>query len=387
MTPRRRLEPDELVDWLRLARSDNVGPRTFATLLERHGSAGAALEALPALARRGGSRPLAIASADAIEAERDAIARAGLDLLPSCDPDYPAPLRAIDSPPPLLLVRGRRSALAAPAVALVGSRNASAAMMTFTERLAQALGEAGYIVVSGLARGIDARAHAASLVTGTVAVLAGGHERIYPSEHEGLAARIADNGGAVISEMPVSWEPRNRDFPRRNRIVSGLSLATVVVEAAQRSGSLITARFANEQGRAVFAVPGSPMDPRAEGANALLKAGALICRGPDDLLEELEPLVARPTVFSLREPDFGPDGLYWSENLDASPESGAEPVPPLAAGTNKALILDLVGFEPVTVDDVIRASRLTAGEVRSHLFDLEAEGVLVRNGVNAVCRR
>ena len=199
------------------------------------------------------------------------------------EPEYPPALRQIDAAPPLLALRGREEALQQPAVAIVGSRNASAAGLAFADRLARGLGAAGYVVVSGLARGIDLRAQSRRSETGTIAVLAGGHARPYPPEAAPLLPRIAEYG-AVVSEMPIEWEPRGRDFPRRNRLVSGLALATVVVEAARGSGSLITARFAAEQGREVFAVPGSPLDPRAEGTNDLLREGATMCARVEDVL-------------------------------------------------------------------------------------------------------
>ncbi len=277
-----RLTEEQRFDWLRLIRSENVGPRTFRALVNQFAGARAALEALPELARRGGARrPLRIAGSEDIEQELIAARRAGVRFVALGEPEYPEMLRQIESAPPILALRGREEVLQQPAVAIVGSRNASAAGLAFTERLGRALGEAGYVVVSGLARGIDMRAHMASLGTGAIGVLAGGHARPYPPEAIGMIPRIAEFG-AVISEMPIEWEPRGRDFPRRNRIVSGLSLGVIVVEAARGSGSLITARFAGEQGREVMAVPGSPLDPRAEGCNDLLRDGARICARVED---------------------------------------------------------------------------------------------------------
>ena len=227
------------------------------------------------------------------------------------EPDYPPALQEIDSAPPILALRGQAEPLRKAAVAIVGSRNASAAGLTFAERLARGLGQAGYVIVSGLARGIDQRAHFASLETGAIGVLAGGHGKPYPSEAVPLMERMVELG-AVLSEMPVEWEPRGRDFPRRNRIVSGLALGVVVVEAARGSGSLITARFALEQNRQVFAVPGSPLDPRAEGTNDLLKQGASICTGADDVLTALEPV--RPDDRAvMREASGEPGEPLWGE--------------------------------------------------------------------------
>jgi DNA processing protein len=256
-----RLTDAQWLDWLRLIRSENVGPRTFRALVNQFGGAGAALAALPDLARRGGRPALKVATRAEAEREMEGLARLGARLVALGEPDYPRPLQAIEGAPPLLAVRGDPAVLARPAVAIVGSRNASAAGLTFTERLGRGLGDAGLVIVSGLARGIDTRAHRAALRTGMIAVLAGGLDRIYPPHNEDLLARIVDEGGAALTEMPLGWEARGRDFPRRNRLVSDLSYGVVVVEAARRSGSLITARYALEQGREVLAVPGSPLDP------------------------------------------------------------------------------------------------------------------------------
>jgi DNA processing protein len=288
-----RLTDAERFDWLRLIRSENVGPRTFRALTHTCGGIGSPLRALPDLARRGGAaKPIRLATIEEIERELTAARQAGVRFVALGEPDYPAPLRQIESAPPILALRGASEALQRSAVAIVGSRNASGAGLTFAERLARGLGRAGYVIVSGLARGIDQRAHLASLETGTIAVLAGGHARPYPPEAAPLIERIVECG-AVLSEMPVDWEPRSRDFPRRNRLVSGLALGVVIVEAARGSGSLITARFAAEQNREVFAVPGSPLDRRAEGTNDLLRDGANLCARPEDVLNVLDPMRAR----------------------------------------------------------------------------------------------
>lgn len=395
------LDEAALFDWLRLARSENVGPRTFHYLIDRFGHPTAALAGVLSLARRPGSRPVRLAPVGEVEKEREAARRAGLLFLPACDPAYPAALGAIDAPPPLLLVKGQLGVLARPMVAIVGSRNASAGGLVMTERFARGLGGAGYVVVSGLARGIDAKAHLASLDTGTVAVLAGGHDRIYPSEHAGLADRIAATG-AVISEMPFGWEPRGRDFPRRNRIVSGLALGLLVVEAAHRSGSLITARFAGEQGRTVFAMPGSPLDPRADGTNALIRNGATLCATVDDLVEDLAPMV-RPAAGSadLKEPtsddgealwdetdvlDLGPSPLARAPSSRPRPADDDDPDPDIPAGARDRL-LDLVGMSPVPVDELVRLSGLPTGDVQALLIDLELDGAIIRAGAGAVARR
>jgi DNA processing protein len=402
MTPvLRMLDGAELFDWLRLARSDNVGPRTFLRLLERFGSARAALEALPRLPA---GRSVSIASPALVEAELAAAARRGLRFVPLCDPAYPPSLRVIASAPPLLAVQGRPEVLQRSMVAIVGSRNASANGLVFTERLAQGLGHAGHVVVSGLARGIDARAHAATLGTGTVAVLAGGHDRIYPSEHRGLAEKIAESG-AVVSEMPIGWEPRGRDFPRRNRIVSGLSLGVVVVEAARRSGSLITARFGNEQGREVFAVPGPPYDLRSEGTNDLLRNGATFCTCAADVTDALAPMLRAQPALTAREPftEARPEEIYWDElDLDAEsvatagsrttrirPAAGDDsrpPEQPPSALSPRDRLSELIGPAAVSIDDLVRASEMPVHVVQAVLVELELDGLIRRQGMNSVAR-
>src|SRR5437660_3508618 len=250
-----RLTDAERLDRLRLIRSDNVGPRTFISLLNHFGDAKTALERLPDLARRGGaSGPGRICSEDDARAELDAAKMIGVSLVAPDEAGYPPRLAVLDDAPPLLGVRGAPDVLMRPVIAIVGSRNASGAGLKFAGTLARDLGEAGFVVASGLARGIDQAAHRASLESGALAVLAGGHDRIYPPEHADLLAKILESGGAGISEMPLGHVPRARDFPRRNRLISGVALGVVVVEAAHRSGSLITARIAAEQGREVFAV-------------------------------------------------------------------------------------------------------------------------------------
>ena len=404
-----RLTEAQRFDWLRLIRSDNIGPRTFRALINQFGGAGAALEALPDLIRRkGGGRQIRIATRDDCEREFAAIKRANAHLIALGEPDYPTALREIDAPPPLIIMRGNVSALTRPMVAIVGSRNASAAGLAFADRVVHDVAEAGYVIVSGLARGVDARAHRASLSTGTIAVLAGGLDKIYPAEHAPLLEQITERG-AVISEMPMGWEPRGRDFPRRNRIVSGLALGTVVIEAARRSGSLITARFANEQGREVFAVPGSPLDPRAEGANDLLRQGATICTRGADVVDALAPLLAQgivsqPRLFEEDEPVEPSAEPLWDE-LDLF---GAQPAPmsmqgheldePAASGpasgysvdpqrTEKPApdnvrdrIVELLGPSPVAIDELVRASSATVADVLVVLLELELSGEIERHG-------
>ncbi len=369
LSNRTKLSDEQRLDWLRLIRSDNIGPRTFHDLVYHCGSVSAALAALPGLARRGGSaRPVRICSREQAEAELKAARATGVEFFTLSEPDYPARLKMIDDPPPVIAVRGKREVLQRPLVAIVGSRNASAAGVKFAERMARDLGDAGYVVVSGLARGIDAAAHRASLATGTIAVLAGGHDRIYPADNVGLLEKLLDEGIA-ISEMPFTWEPRAHDFPRRNRIISGLSVGVIVVEAARRSGSLITARLAGEQGREVFAVPGSPLDPRNEGTNGLLKQGATPVTEAADVIAMIEPILGRELMTpSVQEPPQEPLAL-------ADIELGED---------ERARLISLLGPTPVLIDDLVRLSHASTTIVRTVLLELEIAGRLTRHGAGLV---
>jgi DNA processing protein len=353
------LSDAERIDWLRLIRSDNVGPRTFRSLLGHFGSARAALARLPDLARRGGAaREGRIGSEDDARAELAACQRQGVSLVAPGEAGYPPRLATLDDAPPLLGIRGTIEALMRPMIAIVGSRNASGAGLKFAGKLAHDLSESGFVIASGLARGIDQAAHRTSLKGGTVAMLAGGHDRIYPPEHEDLLAAIL-NSGAAISEMPLGHVPRARDFPRRNRLISGAALGVVVVEAAHRSGSLITARIAAEQGREVFAVPGSPLDPRAAGTNDLIKQGATLITEAADIIQAVEPIMERP--IELREPD--------EEPLDFEADT-----------SERARIINLLGPTPVSLDDLIRMTDASPATVRVVLLELELAGRLERHG-------
>ena len=358
-----QLTDEQRLEWLRLIRSDNVGPRTFRALVNHCGGVRAALAALPDLARRGGAtRPARVCSRQDAERELQAAKSAGVTLVALGEPDYPQRLQMIDDAPPLLAVRGKAAALSSPMVAIVGARNASAAGVRFAERLARDLGAAGYTTASGLARGIDAAAHRASLASGTIAVLAGGHDHIYPPEHADLAEAILEEG-ALISEMPLGWEPRARDFPRRNRLISGLAAGVVIVEAAKRSGSLITARFALEQGREVFAVPGSPLDPRAEGSNGLLKQGATLVTEAGDVITVLRPILGQPIELTAEEPEAVP------------PSSASE-----VGSSERSRIIGLLGPTPVPIDDLVRLAGSSPAIVRTVLLELELAGRLERHG-------
>jgi len=361
-----QLTDEQRIDWLRLIRSPNVGPRTFRALVNHFGGARAALEALPSLARRGGaSAAMQICSRADAERELAAAEKLGVAFVALGEPSYPLRLQMIDDAPPLIAIRGHAPALALPMVAIVGSRNASGAGLKFTQWIARELGEAGFAIVSGLARGIDAAAHRASLASGTIAVLAGGHDRVYPAEHADLLEAILP-AGAVLSEMPFGWEPRGRDFPRRNRLISGLSLGVVIVEAAKRSGSLITARFALEQGREVFAVPGSPLDPRAEGTNGLIKQGATPVTETSDIISVLQPIMEEKEI-PAREPERQP--------LEEVIGDDGEPAP-----DERARIVALLGPAPLQIDDLVRLSKSSPAVVRMVLLELEIAGRLERHG-------
>ena len=387
-----QLSDAQRLAWLRLIRSDNVGPRTFRTLVNRYGGADEALKALPELARKAG-RSVRIPSREQAERELHQAGRLGVVFVATGETGYPRPLQAIDSAPPLLALRGGAEALGRPMVAVVGSRNASAAGLAFAERLARGLGDEGFTIVSGLARGIDTRAHRASLSTGTVAVLAGGHAKVYPAENAPLLDRIVAEGGVVMSEMPLEWEPRGRDFPRRNRIVSGLAHGVVVVEAARKSGSLITARFALEQGREVFAVPGSPLDPRAQGTNDLIREGATLCGSVDHVTAVLAPLLAAPAFGSVQErPTQDSFAGLWDEldwpsgaaSIDG-PESGEAGIePPVDARDDASAIVGLLGPTPVSMDDLARQSGVPIRIVQQLLSEMEIAGRLERHAGNAV---
>ena len=348
------------IDWLRLIRSDRVGPHTFRSLINHFGSARAALERLPDLARRGGAdRPGRIYSEQDARTEIAAGKQLGVSLLAPGEAGYPPRLAMLDDAPPLLGVRGAPDVLMRPMIAIVGSRNASGAGLKFAGTLARDLSDAGFVIASGLARGIDQAAHRASVAGGTMAVLAGGHDKVYPPEHEDLLAAVVASGGA-ISEMPLGHVPRARDFPRRNRLISGAALGVVVVEAAHRSGSLITARIAAEQGREVFAVPGSPLDPRAAGTNDLIKQGATLITEAADVIQAVEPIMGRP--IELREPDD-------DAPLDFEPAAG-----------DRARIVDLLGPTPLLLDDLIRMAGTSPAIVRTVLLELELAGRLERHG-------
>lgn len=355
------LSDEEWLARLMLARSDSVGPATFRDLLNHFPSALMALEALPDLAQKGHRKqPLRIPTRNEIERELKALSKLGARILVFGDTLYPAYLAQIDPPPPAICVKGDLSLLEKQAIAIVGSRNASAAGSKLSGLIAHDLGHAGYAVVSGLARGIDAAAHRASLDTGTIAVLGGGLDTFYPEENRALQKQIAECG-LLIAEMPIGTQPRANLFPRRNRLISGLSVGVVVVEAALRSGSLITARYALEQGREVFAVPGSPLDPRTRGANSLIKQGAVLVEEAADIISALE----QPLSFRLLEPSNAPYLPPQEDSLDISDEA-------------RERVLRALGPTPVQKDEIIRHTGLSASAVGVALIELALANRLQR---------
>lgn len=360
------LNDRQRISWLRLIRSDNVGPATFRDLINHFGTAETALAMLPELSRRGGStRAIRIATEAEAEQELEIAARFGARFLGIGEPDYPPALRQIDGAPPLLAVKGDLSAANLPAVGVVGSRNASISGAKFAALMARDIGRAGYTIISGLARGIDTAAHRASLDTGTIAAMAGGLDKPYPPENIELLREIWDGRGLAISEMPFGWEARARDFPRRNRLIAGVSLGVVVVEAAARSGSLITARLAGDFGRLVFAVPGSPLDPRCEGTNGLLKDGATVTTRPDDVLQALAPLLQI-------------DLLSGHEAEEPAGDAQHQPTPP-PSDSDRAHITDALGPTPVEIDDIVRHTGLAPAAVYLVLLELDIAGRLHRH--------
>ncbi|MER9074330.1 DNA-processing protein DprA [Mesorhizobium sp. M0904] len=358
-----RLSDRQRLSWLRLIRTPNVGPASFRDLINRFGSAEAALSMLPELMISGGAKKIVrIPSIAEVEAELETARRAGARFVGIGEADYPPLMKSMDHPPPLLAVRGNSAVFRLPAVAIVGARNASLAGIKMARMLAADLGRDGYGIVSGLARGIDTAAHQGSLSTGTIGVLAGGLDLPYPPENAGLCDEIAEGGGAIISEMPFGWQPRAQDFPRRNRLVAGAALGLVVVEAAQRSGSLISARLAGEMGRLVFAVPGSPLDPRAAGANGLLKDGATLVTEAADITGAIAPLVGgwSPRTSPLEEP----------------PDFSATPPP---REDDRDRVVEALGPTPVSVDEIIRHTGLHPAQVFMVLLELDLAARLERH--------
>lgn len=362
------LTETELVDRLRLARSEHVGPVTFRQLLARFGTASAALDALPDLARRGGARRLKIAGRDDAEREIEALSAMGGEVVPAGDDRYPPLLAAIEDAPPILTVLGHPSLLRRRSIAVVGGRNSSVAGRSIAATLASELGAADLAVVSGLARGVDAAAHEAAMETGTIAVLAGGVDVVFPPENRALYDAMRERG-LIVSEMPLGTQPLGRNFPRRNRIISGLSLGVVVIEARRRSGTLITARRAADQGRDVFVVPGSPLDPRSHGGNDLIRDGAMLVQEADDILRELA----------------GP-GALLEKRETAWPAAGFDASDDTVERARRQ-VLEGLSPTPVSIDALVRALGLPPAVVQCVLLELELAGRLQRHPGGGVSLR
>jgi DNA processing protein len=354
------LTPDQIAK-LRLIRSGNVGPISYRQLIARFGSAEAALKALPDLAVRGGGRAPQIADLRDVEKEWATTEKLGGRYLLLGDESYPALLAETETAPPALIIRGDLGLLNKPTVAMVGARNASAAAVRFARGLASELGQEGITIVSGLARGIDTAAHVGSLESGTVGVIASGIDITFPPENKALQEEVATRG-LLIAEQPPGREPLARHFPSRNRIIAGLSLGTVVIEAAPKSGSLITARLANEAGREVMAVPGSPLDPRAQGCNLLIREGATLVQTAADVMELIRPFDLGMNSPRLRSP---------ANTYDSTPAD--------ADDADRRAITQLLGPVPVPVDELVRQSALPSPIVQTVLLELELAGRLARH--------
>ena len=357
---------EERLARLRLIRSENVGPVNFMRLLARFGDARAALDALPEIARRNGRKRLRIAGAAEAEQEAGALERIGGRLVMAGDADYPSRLAQAEGSPPVLSVIGDPALLQRPTLAVVGARNCSANGRTLCRRIVTDLAAEGYVIVSGLARGIDAEAHEAALETGTAAVVAGGIDIFYPPENADLQRRIAERG-VIVAEQRFGAEPKARHFPRRNRVISGLSLGVLVVEAALRSGTLITARYAGEQGREVFAVPGSPLDPRARGANRLIRDGARLVESADDILDELS--AGGPSLFQGLPGRF--DGPPAAEEIAVETED-----------TARRALVEALSPEPAEADSLMRAAGLGPSDFNALILELEIAGRVRRHAGN-----
>lgn len=395
--PSAKLSDAERLACLRLIRSENVGPVTFRELINHFGGAAQALEALPELSRRGGSgRTIRLCSKEDAERELDAASRAGALPIFTIEPDYPALLALIEAPPPMVYIKGQAELFARPAVAIVGSRQCSAAGIELTRRFSHALAEAGFVIVSGLARGIDRAAHDAAIARGTVAVLAGGIDWFYPPEHTELQKRIGAEG-CLITERAPGVQARAADFPRRNRIIAGLVYGVVVVEAAMRSGTLVTARYANELGREVFALPSHPLDPRGEGTNRLIKQGATLVTDAQEVVDILRPMIARhgdglhhlvpglsaaSTNFGYHAPDAQPLIVDApAARVEPAVNVGACPPARAATGTEELrAVLAALGPAPVAIDALARATGLAVQRVQCALLELDLAGRIIRQG-------
>lgn len=362
------LSDDERKDWLRLIRCERVGPITFYKLLEQFGTAKAALAALPELARRGGAKGIKICAKSTLESELSKIHDADARMIARGEPDYPPLLARVEDAPPLIFIRGFAHLLRKKTTAIVGTRNASINGLRLAQSFAAAFGDAGFLIASGMARGIDTAAHEGSLKSGTAAVLAGGVDVVYPKENQALYEKIIENG-VVLAEMPTGTIPQARHFPRRNRIISGMARGVVVIEAAKKSGSLITARMAAEQNREVFAVPGSPLDPRAKGANELIRQGAHLAESPEEIIQILNGQFMNTAS--------EPQPIEIKHKIIKQPD-------PTEINSARHVIKKMLNVTPVSVDEIIRRCHMSPAVVSTILLEIELAGHLERHPGNQV---
>ena len=375
--PARSLSEGQRLDWLRLMRTSGVGPVTFRDLLNHFGSAAAAIEAIDG--RAFGRRRFDVCSPSRVEGELEQCVRYGARMVCLGEPGYPRYLQTVEGGPPILFVKGDIGLSDRPAAAIVGSRQASGAGRRFTQQISHELGELGFTIVSGLARGIDTSAHHAALESGTIAVLGGGLDHIYPAENRALYQAISEQG-LIVSEQPMGYRPTGKDFPRRNRLISGISLGVVIMEAAVRSGSLTTARFAGEQGRLVFAVPGHPLDPRAAGTNKLIRDGALLVSTVDDIAEELTSQIDATGFSQTGLPGMSPlpgaDGLDSHSLIDSAKKSDFTHSP----NDLRQQLLELMGPTPIERDGLVRLLGCEPQMLQILLLELDLEGRLEHHG-------
>ncbi|AQX21313.1 DNA processing protein [Bartonella sp. CDC_skunk] len=373
------LTDQQRLNWLRLLRSENIGAVTFRNLIDHYKTAENALAMLPELSKNGGLRkPIRIATLDDAEKEMQQAEKQGIRFIGIGEPDYPPFLKIVEASPPLIAIKGDCSIFQKPSVGIVGSRNASAVGKKLTNQFAHFIGNAGFTIISGLARGIDSTAHQASLLTGTVAVMAGGIDHIYPPENQKLYDDILANGGAIISEMPIGWKARAIDFSRRNRIIAALSLGLLVVEAAMRSGSLITARQAVEMGRLIFAIPGSPLDPRAIGTNNLIKEGALLVTHPSDIIETLTPLTSNTTdpQLSFFEETYS---IQFPQENTSLPKQITNETSLIGDDIEREAVLSALSSTPIDLDTLSIYSGVSLQKLYLLLIELDLAGKLIRH--------
>ncbi|AQX26571.1 DNA processing protein [Bartonella sp. Raccoon60] len=373
------LTDQQRLNWLRLLRSENIGAVTFRNLIDHYKTAENALAMLPELSKNGGLRkPIRIATLDDAEKEMQQAEKQGIRFIGIGEPDYPPFLKIVEASPPLIAIKGGCSIFQKPSVGIVGSRNASAVGKKLTNQFAHFIGNAGFTIISGLARGIDSTAHQASLLTGTVAVMAGGIDHIYPPENQKLYDDILANGGAIISEMPIGWKARAIDFSRRNRIIAALSLGLLVVEAAMRSGSLITARQAVEMGRLIFAIPGSPLDPRAIGTNNLIKEGALLVTHPSDIIETLTPLTSNTTdpQLSFFEETYS---IQFPQENTSLPKQITNETSLIGDDIEREAVLSALSSTPIDLDTLSIYSGVSLQKLYLLLIELDLAGKLIRH--------